>query len=92
MNDINDYISKTIHEIQTFILWHYTKGSVYDTPFWRAAQAETTSIFEQPNENFHEIVNLAKSVDYIDLKTNLSLSYALWHAPSIKRWYDGYIK
>jgi len=93
MNDTKDYISKYIHEMQTFISWHYTKGSVYDTPFWRVAQAETSSIFEQPNENFQYMVNLAKSVDYMDCRTGyVGPDYGQWQAHSIKVWYDNYIK
>ena len=79
------------HTNLPFILWHYTRGSVYDTPFWRAAQAETTAIFEQPNEKFQNIINLVKSTDYIDLKIRAPDLYGAWPAQSIKRWYEGYI-
>ena len=92
LEEISSNIHRQFHEIQTFILWHYIKGSIYDTPFWRSAQAKITEIFEQPNEKFHEIVNFAKSVDYIDLKSDKRIGYGLWDAVSIKRWYDGYIK
>ena len=88
-----------IQEIHTFILWHYIRGSVYDTPFWRAAQAETTAIFEQPNENFQNIVNFSKSIDYMDCRTRIVISpggppveYGQWGPRSIKQWYDEYIK
>jgi len=84
-------IKKRMHEIHTFILWHYTKGSVYDTVFWRAARAETTAIFEQPNENFQQIFNFVMSVDCIDCRES-SLSYGQWPVHSIKQWYDEYIK
>ena len=91
MKDVTSNINRMIHEIHTFILWHYTKGSVYDTPFWREAQAETTAIFEQPNENFQNIVNLAKSMDLIDLRS-IIVKYGSWSPVAIKRWYGGYIK
>ena len=92
MKDVTSNIKIMIHEVSTFILWHYTKGSVYDTPFWRAAQAETTTIFEQPNENFQNIVNLVKSMDYIDLKVaGVSYGNGMWGAQAIKRWYEEYI-
>ena len=80
-----------IHEIHTFTSWHYIKGSIYDTPFWRAAQAETTAIFEQPNENFQNIVNFAKSIDNADCRDS-NLAYGHWSTISIKLWYDEYIK
>ena len=92
MNDITSQINRTIHETHTFISWHYVRGSVYDTPFWRAARAETTAIFEQPNENFQNIVNLVKSMDYIDLKVaGETYGNGIWDAQSIKRWYEEYI-
>ena len=84
-------IKKRLYEIHTFILWHYTEGSIYDTPFWRTAQAETTAIFEQPNENFQNIVNLVKSIDNADCRDS-NLAYGHWSMISIKLWYDGYIK
>ena len=90
MKNVTSNIKIMIHEVSTFILWHYTKGSVYDTPFWRAAQAETTTIFEQPNENFQNIVNLVKSMDYIDLKVT-DVVYGVWAAQAIKRWHEEYI-
>ena len=91
MEDVIFKINKHMHEIHTFILWHYIKGSVYDTLFWRKARAETTAIFEQPNENFQQIFNFAKSVDRIDCRDS-SLSYGQWPVHSIKQWYDEYIK
>ena len=83
-------IKSFFHEIQTFILWHYIKGSVYDTPFWRDAQTKTTAIFEQPDEKFQYMINLVKSGDYIDLKQS-DKEYGPWQLYSIKRWYEGYI-
>ena len=96
---ITDYVSEDLrkariksffHEIQTFILWHYTKGSVYDTPFWRDAQTKTTTIFEQPDEKFQYFINLVKSMDYIDVKQS-EKNYGPWQLYSIKRWYEEYI-
>ena len=93
MNGITSTINSHIHEIHTFILWHYTKGSVYDTPFWRTAQAETTTIFKQPNEEFEQFIDLAKSLDYTDCRSyeNTDKGYGQWRVGSIKQWYDEYI-
>jgi hypothetical protein len=91
-------IHKEFHEIQKFILWHYTKGSVYDTPFWKAAQTKTTTVFEQPDERFQEIVNLAKSIDSTDCRAlptpagGPPVTYGQWPPLSIKTWYDKYIQ
>ena len=95
VNDLTSIIDKMIHEIHTFILWHYKEGSIYDTPFWRKAQEETTTIFEQPNEKFENFVELAKSISYMDaryLQTQPEGHYGQWPINSIKSWYDGYIK
>ena len=95
----NSTIRGHFNEICTFILWHYIRGSVYDTPFWRAAQAETTTMFKQPNEYFQNIVNLAKSIDYVDCRAGIkskpdgtAIQYGQWPTNSIKLWYDEYIK
>ena len=87
-SDINNYL----HELHTFILWHYTRGSVYDTSFWRTAQAETSAIFEQQNVQFEQFVDLAKSFEYIDCRSNVEITYGQWPTNSIKVWYDNYIK
>jgi hypothetical protein len=98
-NETISNIKRHFNEIYTFILWHYIRGSVYDTPFWREAQTKTTAIFEQPNEKFQNIVNLVKQIDYIDCRggkansaDGLPLRYGQWSARSIKHWYDEYIK
>ena len=85
MKDVTSNINKRIHEIHKFISWHYIRGSIYDTPFWRAARAETTAIFEQPDDYFENIVNSVKSTDYIDLKVD-PFYYGPWPAWSIKMW------
>ena len=87
---IGNGVRSHFNEICTFILWHYIRGSVYDTPFWKEAQTKTTAIFEQPNKKFQNIVNLAKSIDYIDIRDS-STSYGQWAPESIKLWYDEYI-
>jgi hypothetical protein len=92
MNEIISIIKSQFNEIYTFILWHYIKGSVYDTPFWREAQEKTTAIFEQPNENFQNIVNLVKRIDYMKCREEGGgLKYGQWSPLSIKQWYDEYI-
>ena len=83
-------IKNFYYEIQKFILYHYIKWSVYDTPFCRDAQTKTTAIFEQPDEKFQYFINLVKSMDYIDVKQN-DKDYGPWNLYSIKRWYEEYI-
>ena len=89
---IRTNIMKNLDDIHTFISWHYTRGSVYDTPFWRTAQAETTNMFKQPNEEFEQFVDLAKSLDYMECRASEHIWYGQWPIGSIKLWYDEYIK
>ena len=35
----NMRIRKLVKEVETFILWHYKKGSKYNTPFWKYARS-----------------------------------------------------
>ena len=89
IQDITSNINRMINEIHTFISWHYIRGSVYDTPFWKKAQSVTTVMFEKPNKDFQDVVNFVKSIDYIDCRA-WTQEYGQWKADSIKQWYDDY--
>jgi len=101
LDEIIYYIKRYNYELYTFILWHYIKGSIYDTPFWRSAQAKTTDFFEQPNEIFEDVLETAKFASYDNLRdsspgsdnrVNLNpIPYGQWPLYSIKLWYDKYI-
>jgi len=91
VNNVIYNIKNRMDEIHTFISWHYTKGSVYDTIFWEKARECTESIFEQSNENFQEILDLAKTFDYANCRES-SITYGHWAMYSIKLWYEEYIK
>ena len=45
-------------------------------------------------ENFQNMVNFAKSLEYIDCRAphNIGIDYGQWPTNSIKVWYDNYIK
>jgi tryptophan halogenase len=36
---LNRLMIRTVQEVALFVGWHYARGSVYDTPFWRFARA-----------------------------------------------------
>jgi len=95
MNKAIYNIYTMIHEIRTFILWHYTNGSVYDTPFWKTAQAETSLMFKEPNETFENIIDIIKSTSNVEVRSieffRSHMDYGQWPASSIKLWYDNYI-
>jgi len=98
--DVTSRIKNYYNEIYTFILWHYVKGSIYDTPFWEYAKRETPPIFEEfKNPNFDNLVEFANSMDYTDCRnitdqpasTVAFCEFAQWPPYSIKLWYDEYI-
>jgi len=95
VNELTSRFNKHMKEIHTFILWHYTNGSLYDTPFWKSAKEKTTTIFEQPNEIFQSVVNTIKLMNHHDCRAadyHSALVYGQWQSMNIKNWYDGYIK
>ena len=62
-----------MHELHTFISWHYVNGSIYDTPFWNEAQAKTNIMFEKIegsdyilDKNFKYMVNTVKSLSWVE--------------------------
>jgi len=96
INDASYKINDLMHQIHTFILWHYVKGSVYDTPFWRTAQEKAIAFHEQPNLDFQNIINIIKDHDYMACRNwHDSMggfpNYGQWSIHSIKVWYDKYI-
>ena len=71
----NDRVRDWMSQIETFLLWHYQFGSVYDSLFWTYAK----SIPFQPDERFKYIMdNLDGNRRYYWLR-----------AKSFKNWYDG---
>jgi len=88
-------INDMMHQLHTFILWHYVKGSIYDTPFWRTAQEKSSAISNLPNETFEKIIDIIKSTSNVEIRTpefNEECSiYGQWPLSSIKLWYDNYI-
>ena len=86
----NFEIKEKMHEVHTFISWHYVNGSIYDTPFWNEAQTKTNIMFENIDKNFKDFVNTVKSLNYVECRDDTS-GYGIWPTYSIKNWYEGYI-
>jgi hypothetical protein len=80
-----------VDQIQNFIMWHYTFGSKYNTPFWKAAKK-----LKIKDPLFHEVLNEAKlspMVELIEADTiGSSDSYGQWHKYNLKCWYNGMTK
>ena len=96
-HNTNFQIKNKMHEIHTFISWHYVNGSIYDTPFWNEAQAKTNIMFEKIegsdyilDKNFKYMVNTVKSLSWVESRDDKG-EYGIWPTYSIKNWYEGYI-
>ena len=80
---IKDYIIK----IQDFILWHYSKGSIYQTPFWEHSK----NLWENhEKEDIQKIIKIIKKMSYEDVSKsiNLNFNYAQWKEWNFKIWFD----
>jgi hypothetical protein len=81
-----DYMLK----IQSFILYHYKDGSIYNTKFWK----ESKKLYEKNKEpKLESIVKYVKNKDYDyirnihDFKDHFE-PYAQWQPWNIKLWVD----
>ena len=87
--DIHAYVRQT----QNFVLWHYSYGSKYNTPFWNHASKMN---FNDPEfEQYLNFANELSKQDVVpDLYGGLSLNrlYGQWPPYSFKNWFDGMTK
>ena len=84
----NNLIKDNIKNIQDFILWHYSKGSTYKTPFWDYSK----NLWEQhEKEDINKIIKIIKNMSSIDISksTSSNFRYAQWKEYSFKIWFDG---
>jgi tryptophan halogenase len=84
-NMIKDYTKK----IQNFILWHYSYGSKYDTPFWNYAKKLSLKINDDVDLN--NVIEYSKNIK-LDMLRSHSSEYSQWHPWSFKVWYEGMTK
>lgn len=83
-NESNRNMRQTVKQIETFILWHYQFGSIYDTPFWEYAKSlpfKTDTYFEEllDKSKNHSLKELMW--DHLDKKL-----YAQWSPSEFKIW------
>ena len=81
---INNLVQDGMSKIQKFILWHYAKGSAYDTPFWDYAQFLAKDTFKN-DEEFKKILEYSRKHNYAHLWDSNAM-YQSWGAISIKNW------
>ena len=80
-SDIREYV----HQVEKFILWHYSNGSVYDTKFWDYAKS-----LSKDDAKFDEILNIALNVSIPSYLLNVGNErYGQWSAWNFKNWHDG---
>tara|TARA_R100000008_G_scaffold78748_1_gene59901 strand:+ start:36 stop:1166 length:1131 start_codon:yes stop_codon:yes gene_type:complete len=83
----NMEIRKDMMQIQRFILWHYQKGSKYDTPFWKYAQSLSCGM----DEEFRNLLKKSRRINRLDAyhlveHHRVPYTYAQWTIKSIKQW------
>ena len=67
----NKELHGIMKQIQTYVLWHYRNGSIYNTPFWDYAK----TLPWEPDELFYDCLN----------QTTQS-TYAHWETPIFQTW------
>ena len=79
-------IKQFILKIQNFILWHYSKGSRYDTVFWEKSK----ELWEKNKDiDLLKITEEVKNMTKKEIQQQHHFEYAQWGLYSIKIWYDG---
>ena len=80
----NKLIQSEIERIERFVMWHYSKGSKYDTPFWKYAIKLSEGTFDTDND-FKHLLDISRLESYIKF-WDYTDSYSQWHINSIKNW------
>lgn len=82
----NIEVLKEMKRIETFVLWHYQYGSVYDTPFWEYAKSLTFI----PDDEFNKKIDLSKKYDKLQADADTD-HYSQWAASSFRCWIDNVV-
>ena len=81
----SDRMIQYIHQLESFILYHYQFGSKYNSKFWDYASKLTFD-----DSLLDRYIDIVKTHDEHDLFPVFSdIDYGQWHIYSIKNWYDG---
>ena len=85
----NDIIQSEIEKIQNFIMWHYSKGSIYDTPFWNYAQNLSKGTFDRDEEFMDIMVSAGQSMSEEDMMVRWDdpRKYSQFNYSVIKNWH-----
>ena len=86
--DSADMFKIYIHQLETFIGWHYKAGSIYDTPFWKKAKKYKTQ-----DKKFDEILRYVRLTPKESLRdeslTGHGLVYGQWSPFNFSYWNEG---
>lgn len=91
---VNDAIRKVVFKCATFILYHYIKGSVYNTKFWKHAKEMAEFGMDESNTEFYNVMNTVRYNDIVDLKNSdkfVTHPYGMWPYHSFKTWDENVI-
>ena len=83
--DIKQYITN----IQDFILWHYSKGSAYNTAFWEYGK----NVWDKHDKEYIEkIIKIIKGMSSLDVEKSRSefkMRYGQWTEFNFDNWIKG---
>lgn len=80
-------INNMIYKIQEFILWHYSNGSLYNTPFWKHAKHLYNTT---PAPLLNKELKIIRGMSQLDLERsyNGAPEFVMWPPFSLKLWQD----
>jgi len=83
----NSIIQREAEKIQNFIMWHYAKGSKYETPFWDYAIRLSKNTFDK-DEEFKRLLEVIRSLSKTQkLKGDFGPSHwNQWSGYNIENW------
>ena len=91
---MNSKIKETFREQSTFILWHYLKGSTYNTPFWEYAMEIAKFGIDDSDTKFTNVINTCANTSEVDIRDFYKfeqIAYGSWPYWSFKNWYENVI-
>ena len=78
---VNDSIRAESKRIENFILWHYKKGSKFDTPFWDYAKSYSIDF----DDEFEEMLAFSRENSTSVVKRTPAI-YSQWNRNCISHW------
>jgi hypothetical protein len=78
---VNESIRDESKRIENFILWHYKKGSKFDTPFWDYAKSFSIDF----DDEFKEMLTFSRENSASVVKRTPAI-YSQWNRNCISHW------